>query len=70
LFYNAAVGVTGLQALSLRDYEMDSVGLTLWQDGFSGPTPSVVANLRFHAWVVVRGRFAGRPEDLLHASVD
>ena len=62
-----AVGLVPLDLLSLRDYEVDAVGLTLWNDGFSGPTPSLTATLTYHALVVVP-RLVARPEDLLQVA--
>jgi len=62
-----AVGLVPLDLLSLRAYEVDAVGLTLWHDGFSGPSPSVTATLTYHALIVVP-RLVARPEDLLHVA--
>lgn len=52
-----ALGVAPLDRMPLRSYTVDRVGLTLWRDGFSGPSPSVRATLRYHA-IGARG---GRP---------
>jgi len=52
-----ALAVAALDSMPLRRYAVDRVGLTLWRDGFGGPTPSVRATLRFHA-IGARG---GRP---------
>ena len=62
-----AVGPLSLDLLVLREYELDSVGLTLWNDGFSGPSPSVTATLTYHAWIVVPG--LARPEELLQVGL-
>ena len=61
---NAAVGVAPLDFLATRDYDVDTIGLTLWNDGFGGATPAVVATLDFHALTAVSG-LAGRPEEML-----
>lgn len=53
---NSGVGAIELGFLSDGSYSVDSVGLTLWQDGFDGlfaPSPSVWAELTFHRLVVV-----------------
>lgn len=50
-----AVTLVDLSALASRHYELDAVGLTLWNDGFGGPTPAVRAKLVFHSLVVERG---------------
>jgi hypothetical protein len=60
---DGAVGVASLDFLTLREYEIDTIGLTLWQDGFSGPTPSVTATLDFHALTATSGLV--RPESML-----
>ncbi len=52
-----ALALARLDSMPLRRYEVDRFGLTLWRDGFSGPTPSVRAKLRVHAI----GARAGRP---------
>jgi hypothetical protein len=64
---DGAVGGAPLAFLSLREYDLDTIGLTLWKDSFGGPTPALVATLDFHAMTVVSG-LVGRPEELL--SVD
>lgn len=63
------VGVLAL-ALPQREYAVDTAGLTLWHDGFSGPAPSVLADVAFHALVVIRDGLAGRPEELLDVETD
>ena len=63
LALQSAVGPASLDLLVLREYEVDSIGLTLWNDGFGGPDPSVHATLTYHAWIVVPG--LARPEELL-----
>jgi len=64
---NAAVGVAPLDLLALRDYEVDTIGLTLWKDGFGGASPAVVANVSFHALTATSG-LVGRPEEMLQIS--
>ncbi len=61
---DAAVGVARLDFLAMRDYDVDTIGLTLWNDGFGGATPAVVATLDFHALTAVSG-LADRPEEML-----
>jgi hypothetical protein len=58
---DGAVGGAPLAFLSLREYDLDTIGLTLWKDSFGGPTPALVATLDFHAMTVVSG-LVGRPE--------
>jgi len=53
-----AVTVIPLDGLSLRDYEFDSVGLTLWTDGFGGSEPAVLADVDLHGLIVKRGFFS------------
>jgi len=65
LSLQGAVGPVSLDWLVLREYTVDTVGLTLWSDGFSGPDPSVTATVTYHAWVVLPG--LTRPEELLRA---
>ncbi len=52
---NGGVGVVPLSFMSDRNYELNTVGPTLWTDGFGGANPAVVARLRFHAIVVAPG---------------
>ena len=66
---DGAVGVVPLDLLGRRAYSVDLIGLTLWNDGFGGPSPALVADVTYHALVVIPG-LAGRPEELLHASGD
>lgn len=61
---NGAVGVAPLGFLSQRDYEVDTIGLTLWNDGFGGPTPALTAEVDFHALTAITG-LADRPERML-----
>ncbi|MCP3982489.1 MAG: hypothetical protein GY716_24575 [bacterium] len=58
------VGVVPLQFLADRSYAIDAVGLTLWNDGAGFTPDAVLADLTYHALVVVPG-LPGRPEDLL-----
>jgi len=63
---NSGVGVVQLAFLTDSAYSVDSVGLTLWQDGFDGlfaPSPAVWARLSYHALVVVP-EFEGSPLEL------
>ena len=55
-----------LDRMPLRRYTVDRVGLTLWRDGFSGPSPSVRATLRFHA-IGARGGSPLLPSELVDA---
>lgn len=50
-----AVTVLDLSALASRKYDLDAVGLTLWNDGFGGPSPALHAKVAFHSLVVQRG---------------
>jgi hypothetical protein len=59
-----AVTVIDLGALALRQYGLDAVGLTLWNDGFGGPTPALRASVDYHSLVVVLGRVANADEIL------
>ncbi len=61
---NAAVGVAPLEFLVSPQYTVDTVGLTLWNDGFTGATPSVTATLEFHL-LAVRPGAVDRLESLL-----
>ena len=42
---------------------VDTVGLTLWRDGFAGETPSVRADVEFHAVAVLELTFV--PKQLM-----
>ena len=64
---NGAVGYAPLQFLSQPLYEVDTIGLTLWNDGFGGPVAALVATVRYHALVLVDGTTAN-PEELLDAA--
>jgi len=61
---NGAVGVAPLQFLAPRNYEVDTIGLTLWNDGFGGSSPALTATLDFHLLTATSG-LVDRPEDLL-----
>ena len=63
---NSAVGFAALEFLGLPLYEVDTLGLTLWNDGFGGTAPDVLASVEYHALVAIRG-LPGRPEELLDA---
>ncbi len=43
-----SVSVAPLDGMGLRRYELDTVGLTLWRDGFSGESPTVFARVHYH----------------------
>jgi hypothetical protein len=43
-----AVAVVPLDSLPVREYSVDTIGLTLWHDGFGGDTPSLRADVVFH----------------------
>ena len=60
-----AVSVIDLTTLPHRDYSFDALGLTLWQDGFSGDPSSLHARVTFHRLAAVPGR-VDRLESLLH----
>lgn len=60
-----AVSVIDLTTLPRRMYSFDALGLTLWQDGFSGEPSSLYARVTFHRLVAVPGRVE-RLESLLH----
>lgn len=62
---DGGVTVTPLSHLTAREYELDTLGLTLWNDGFSGEPPSLVARLTFHGLVMVP-QLLERPERILH----
>lgn len=51
----AAVTTVPLGGLRLRRYLFDAVGLMLWNDGFGGAEPSVLANVGVHGLIVARG---------------
>jgi hypothetical protein len=59
-----AVSLVPLDRLQSREYSVDTIGLTLWNDGFGGPTPAVRATLVFHAVIAARVLFEN-PRDLL-----
>lgn len=44
----SAVGAVATSGLAEPEYAVDTVGLTLWQDGFGGPTPALVADVELH----------------------
>jgi hypothetical protein len=44
-----ATAHAAIDALPLAQFDLTRFGLTLWQDGFTGPTPSVQAIVRFEA---------------------
>ncbi len=60
-----AVSVIDLTTLPHRAYSFDALGLTLWQDGFSGEPSSLHARVTFHRLAAVPGR-VDRLESLLH----
>ncbi len=62
-----AVAAAPLAFLSKRQFLVDAIGLTLWKDGFSGPTPSVRATVHVQAIGAVAGNFIleGIDRDLL-----
>ena len=43
-----AVVVVSLGSLAVREYAVDTIGLTLWHDGFGGDPPSLRAEVVFH----------------------
>jgi hypothetical protein len=44
-----ATALAAIDALPLAQFDLTRFGLTLWQDGFTGPTPSLQAVVRFEA---------------------
>ena len=48
---SSAVAVAPRSMLSVDEFSVDTVGLTLWRDGFTGATPSLVADVTFHSVV-------------------
>jgi hypothetical protein len=61
---NGAVGSAPLDFLTERDYEVNVIGLTLWNDGFGGPTPALQASVDFHKLSAISG-LPDRPEQML-----
>jgi hypothetical protein len=43
-----AVAIVPLGSLAVREYAVDTIGLTLWHDGFGGDPPSLRAEVVFH----------------------
>ena len=62
-----AVTVVPLQFLSLREYAVDTLGLTLWHDGFGGESPSLRARVVFHA-LTARPGLPVTPQELLNVA--
>ena len=60
-----AMAVIDLNTLPLRSYNLDALGLTLWQDGFTGETPSIQVTITYHHLVALPGE-VDRLEALLH----
>jgi hypothetical protein len=60
-----ASAVIDLTSLPSRVYSVDALGLTLWQDGFSGATPSVDVALTYHYLLALPGEVDRLPA-LLH----
>ncbi len=60
-----AMAVIDLTTLPVRTYNLDALGLTLWQDGFTGETPSVDVTVTYHHLVALPGE-VNRLESLLH----
>jgi len=61
---NGAVGIVPLAFMASRQYEVDAIGPTLWNDGFGGPDPAVRAHVVYHAIIVRPGRVSD-PRSLL-----
>lgn len=53
------VVVVDLAQLDVERFSVDTVGLTLWRDGFAGTTPSLTAELTLHAILAQPGLAAG-----------
>jgi len=60
-----AMSVIDLNTLPVRNYVVNALGLTLWQDGFTGETPSVDVTVTYHHLVALPGE-VDRLEALLH----
>jgi hypothetical protein len=54
-----------LDLLPHREFSLDTVGLTLWRDGFAGEAPSLVARVTYHA-LIAAPVLLDRPERILH----
>jgi hypothetical protein len=64
---DGAAAVVPLAGLAPRRYALDAVGLMLWNDGFGGPSPAVVADVTYHGLVVAPG-VTRRAEEWLHVA--
>ena len=62
------VAAAPLGFLTRREYAFDAIGLTLWQDGFLGSNPPLLADVSFHGLFVETTLV--RPETLLGAAQD
>ncbi|MDQ7006519.1 MAG: hypothetical protein Q9Q40_04745 [Acidobacteriota bacterium] len=58
--------VEPLAWLSRREYGLDTLGLTLWHDGYTGPTPALDARVIFHGLFFFEG-LPITPEEVLDA---
>jgi hypothetical protein len=54
-----------LDLLPRREFSLDTVGLTLWRDGFTGEAPSLVAHVTYHA-LIATPFLLDRPQRILH----
>ncbi len=53
-----------LSALGLREYSFDTIGLTLWNDGWGGETPALDARVSLHKLILRRGQLLFKPSDV------
>ncbi len=53
---DGALAVVPIEALSKPEYVLDTVGLTLWHDGFGGEEPGLVARVHYHGLAARQGR--------------
>ncbi|HHN74694.1 MAG TPA: hypothetical protein ENK10_05635 [Acidobacteria bacterium] len=61
-----AEAVEPLAWLTRREYGLDTLGLTLWHDGYGGSTPALDARVIFHGLFFLEG-LPSTPEELLDA---
>lgn len=56
-----------LSLLTVPEFRVDMLGLTLWHDGFTGEPPSLFARVTYHGLIALPG-LLDRPEHILHVS--
>lgn len=64
---DGAVTVMPLSFMSRPEFTFDTAGLTLWHDGYGGPSPALDAEVVYHLLTVRKGRVV-HPEELLDGS--